>query len=62
MDDLASTLRPFVDQIKAAAAKGDRQATQIINLYQMHVRCPGDPGAPALCRAAFDEWNKRKTA
>lgn len=57
---LADKLKPYVAVIEAAAAAGDLGAKQIITLYQMHVRQPSDPGAPALCEAAFNDW--RKTA
>lgn len=53
---LADKLRPHVKDIKQAALAGDGAAQNIITLYQMHVACPADPGAPALCEAAFDEW------
>jgi hypothetical protein len=61
MSSLADKLRPQVLAIKDAAAAGDKGAQNIIKLYQMHVRCPSDPGAPALCEAAFDEWVKSST-
>lgn len=53
---LADKIRPHVSRIIAAAENGDGKAQQIINLYQMHVASPADPGAPALCKAAFHEW------
>lgn len=57
---LADKLRPHVTAIQSAAAAGDHGAQQVVTLYQMHVRCPADPGAPALCEAAFDEWITRR--
>ncbi len=59
---LADTLRPHVQAIQSAAKNGDMKAQQIINLYGMHCRCPSDPGAPALCQAAFDDWMKTADA
>lgn len=53
---LADTLRPHVAAIKDAAAAGDAKAAQIISLYRMHCSSPSDPGAPALCKATFDDW------
>lgn len=58
---LASRLKPHVATIEAAAAAGDQGAKQIIDLYQMHVRLPSDPGAPALCAAAFDDWLRKRS-
>ena len=57
---LADKLRPYVEAIKADASMGGRLAYQIISLYQMHVSCPADPGAPALCEAVFDDWKKER--
>lgn len=56
MGELADRLRPHVPEIQSAAEQGDRGAQQIISLYEMHRRCPSDPGAPALCAAALDNW------
>lgn len=57
---LADKLRPHVEDIKKASAEGDEKATEIITLYQMHVACPQDPGAPALCEATFNDWLKKR--
>lgn len=59
---LADKIRPYVEDIKKDAADGDQLATEIIHLYQMHVRCPQDPGAHALCEATFDDWLKKRKA
>jgi hypothetical protein len=53
---LIEKLRPHVKAIEAARAAGDRNALQIIVLYEMHRICPTDPGASALCEATFDDW------
>jgi len=53
---LTERLRPHVSALLAARKNGDQKAKQVIDLYGMHVRCPGDPGAPALCEAVFDDW------
>ena len=55
---LADKLRPHVADLQAAARKGDATAKQVISLYQMHLRCPSDPAAPALCEVTFDDWRK----
>ena len=55
---LADKLKPHVPAIQRDAANGNARAMEIINLYKMHCACPADPGAPALCEAAFDEWRK----
>lgn len=57
---LADTLRPYVEKIKMDCAHGCAIAKHVIDTYHLHVSCPGDPAAPALCQAAFDEW-RRKT-
>lgn len=58
---LADDLRPYVPAIKSAAERGDQGAAQIIKLYYMHCACPTDPGAPALCKAAFDDWKAKQS-
>ena len=64
MSDITEKLRPHVAAIQEDVKGGDlelrRHAAAIINLHCMHVDCPGDPGAPALCEAAFNEWKKAK--
>lgn len=57
---LTEELRPHVKEIEADAAAGDVLAKQIISLYGMYCRCPSDPGAPGLCRAAFDDWMRSR--
>lgn len=56
---LTEKLRPHVDAIKRGAEGGDARAREVITLYRMHCDCPSDPGAFALCGAAFDEWLNR---
>lgn len=58
---LADKIRDYVPSIQKDAANGCESARQIINLYKMHCACPGDPAAPALCEAAFNEWKLAKT-
>ena len=53
---LTERMKPYVEQIIASANDGDENAKQVISLHRMHVACPSDPGAPALCEAAFDAW------
>lgn len=60
VNPLTELLRPHVEAIEAAVMKGDKQAAQIITLYQMHIACPRDPGASALCKAAFDAWRSKR--
>jgi hypothetical protein len=57
---LAEKLKPHVKSIEFASKCGDTAATQIIKLYEMHRNCPSDPGAPALCEAAFDDWMRAR--
>lgn len=57
---LTELLRPHVSALKSDAAAGDGKAKQVIDLYRLHCSAPQDPGAPALCRAAFDEWIRRR--
>lgn len=60
MNSLNDLLRPHVGKIMADAANGNETAKNIIALHRMYVTCSSDPGAPALCRAAFDEWLGRQ--
>ncbi len=55
---LADKLKPYVPAIIDAADSGNAGARQIIQLYRLHCACPSDPGAPALCEAALDDWIK----
>jgi hypothetical protein len=56
MNPLTEKLRPYVNKLKADAEAGCAKAAQVISLYQMHVASPADPGAPALCEAALEDW------
>lgn len=42
--------------IGKAASQGDAGARRIMQLYEMHYACPGDPGALGLCEAVLNEW------
>jgi len=55
---LTELLRPHVAALKASAAMGNQAAQQVIDLYQMHIAARHDPGAPALCEAAFKQWQE----
>jgi hypothetical protein len=59
---LTELLRGHRMALIKAANNDDMGAVQIIKLYQMHVDCPSDPGALALCEAALKNWlnSKRK--
>jgi len=57
---LADKLRLYVDELRADAKRGDQVAERVVTLYRMHCSCPSDPGAPALCEAAFDEWKSNR--
>jgi hypothetical protein len=59
---LTEMLRPHVAELKRQSDAGDESARQVITLYQMYVRCPGDPGAPALCEEAFNAWRAREAS
>lgn len=62
--DITETLRPHVPAISQDLRSDDEQlrkhAAAVVNLHTMHVDCPGDPAAPALCTSAFWEWMKRR--
>lgn len=62
MNPLTEKLRPHVRAIQDAAIAGDAKAKQVIDLYMLHVAQPSDPGAPALCHAAFDDWQRSRAA
>jgi hypothetical protein len=53
---LTELLRGHRMALIKAATNGDIAAKEIIALYQMHVACLSDPGAPALCEATFKDW------
>lgn len=61
VNELTELLRPHVGAIQQAAMAGNHHAQEVMSLYKMHCSCPSDPGAPALCRAAFEAWQKEKT-
>ena len=56
-NSLTEKVRPHVQALQDAAAKGDNKAQQVINLYQLYVNFP-EPGAEGLCSAALDDWLK----
>lgn len=57
-DSLQEKLTPYVGEIrKSAAAAGNKNAQQIISLYNMYVRCP-EHGARTLCECFFNAWKK----
>lgn len=62
--NITETLRPHVPAISEDLRSHDDQlrkhAAAIVNLHRMHVDCPGDPTAPALCESAFLGWMKRR--
>jgi len=45
-----------VAAIEAAIKEGDASALNIRSLYELYRACPSDPSAPALCKAALNEW------
>lgn len=55
-NELTEMLRPHVIDLHRDAAKGNRCARHIIDLYEMHRSCPNDPCAFALCVAALAAW------
>ena len=55
LDPLQEMLTPYVDAIQKSAAAGDRNAQQVIVLYQMYVRCP-EAGARTFCEEYFKAW------
>lgn len=57
--NLNDQIAPHAEAIKRDATAGNTAAKNIIALHRMWVACPSDPGAPALCEAAFKDWLKR---
>jgi len=53
---LTELLRPHFAAIEAAIKEGDASALNIRSLYELYRACPSDPSAPALCKAALNEW------
>ena len=39
---------------------GDTLAASVLSLYDLHRKCPSDPGAYGLFIAAYSEWKKRQ--
>ncbi len=60
--NLVEVLTPHVSDIMADAEQGNVRAQEIITLYRMWQKCPGDPAAPELCRATFEDWLKKRGA
>jgi hypothetical protein len=61
MNELTKLIKPHVEELEREAKQGGEDARQVIILYNMHVKCPRDPGAPALCRAAFEKWQRDRS-
>jgi len=55
-DPLTEKLRPHVEEIKHSAREGNDHAIAVIILYGMHISCPSDLGAVALCEQACEDW------
>lgn len=53
-------VKPHVEALIQAKNRGDKNAAQVIICYNMHVQCPGDPGAVGLCEAALGAWLRSK--
>lgn len=55
---LTELLRPHVAELIRSSAAGNKKARDVITWYEMHRKCPHDPGAPVVCEAAFKDWMK----
>lgn len=64
MTDITDLLRPHVADLKADLDANNATVRQyaeaVISLHRMHVSFPSDPGAPALCEAAFEKWQQAR--
>ncbi len=58
MSDLSDTLKPYVKELMVSYDKDNENAIGVIKWYEMHRRCPGDPGAPVVCLEFFNAWLK----
>ena len=56
-DSLQEKLTPHVGAIRESAKNGNKNAQQIISLYNIYVKCP-EPGAKTLCECYFEDWLK----
>lgn len=55
-------LKKHGQDIGEAASRGHTQSARVIELYKLHHRCPGDPGAHGLLAGALDELEKDRIA
>lgn len=57
---ITERLKPYVAEIQAAAANGNKSARDIITAHRLLCSCPSDPGAQGVCEAAFNEWQSAR--
>jgi hypothetical protein len=58
LEQAVNYLKTNGPKIGNAAQGGDVYARNIIDLYKLYARCPGDPGAQGLLIAAVKEHQK----
>ena len=59
VNPLQALLTPHVGEIRKATARGDKNAQQVIDLYNMYVRLP-EAGAATLCECFFNDWMRSR--
>lgn len=56
ISDLYKRIELAADILQIAANQGNQKALAVIQFYELHHRCPSDPGALAMLEDAMAEW------
>lgn len=59
INPLQEKLTPYVGELRKSASEGNKNAQQVISLYNMYVRCP-EQGSATLCECFFTDWLKER--
>jgi hypothetical protein len=62
IEEIQTYLKKNGRDIGEAAGRGHPQSVRVIELYTLHHKRPGDPGAHGLLAAALDELEKDRIA
>lgn len=60
LNELYNQLKEEGKEIARAARAGNEKAKRVIEAYQFHYACPGDPGGQALLIVAYEEYKMSK--
>lgn len=59
-DQVIEQLKTEGKEIGAKASKGDKKALEVIKMYDMVYKCPGDPGARVFLVEAYNSFKRSR--